>query len=505
MAASREKNPRIKLLRDEVERGILMPFRSHGWEANIVCEHDKHDSLEISASKKDKTVRFGVVYSSATANAHYKELAQHAAHIFFSGQPYRLNEFTHGINVPVESLDEFFPFLVSLNRQVEPQSSGVAPKHIRRAVRRIMDENPLASIMNHLEQFKSATICRKLIESRAEHEKVSISSKDIVNKASGVAYSMRNALDYMSFPANERLNRRILSMYYGSVAFAFAEMLASPNGPLDLVEVEQMTKSGHGLYTLPGESGNFADLRVGVLATGFLPQWLAFLGYDTTVFPKRKPKSIADFDAMSSDVYCTLQQLFSSIPEIEDLFSSVFNIAPNWVIPVYDVHSNSMPIFGNSKNKPDSAYVLLYDNSGLIPINKLETAGWPLAEIQPHKSNDSSGNVFRARVDHSGHKLWWDVMPTHSSPFNHRTTLLFPTIGGMRDYRTIATALLYALSIMVRYMPSVWRRIEGGVEDQYLALVNAALNVWERILPELFLESITDEECVANQPGSFFS
>jgi hypothetical protein len=75
----------------------------------------------------------------------------------------------------------------------------------------------------------------------------------------------------------------------------------------------------------------------------------------------------------------------------------------------------------------------------------------------------------------------------------------------MRQYRTIAAAALYALSIMVRYMPSAWRRIEGGDEDQYLALVTEALAVWERILPEQFLASIADEAIHTTQPGSWLS
>ena len=61
--------------------------------------------------------------------------------------------------------------------------------------------------------------------------------------------------------------------------------------------------------------------------------------------------------------------------------------------------------------------------------------------------------------------------------------------------------VLYALSILARYMPSAWQRIEGGDEDHYLALVKAALAVWERVLPEQFLESITGERFIPRSPG----
>ena len=59
------------------------------------------------------------------------------------------------------------------------------------------------------------------------------------------------------------MNRRVLSLYYGTMAFAQAEMLASPSGPIDLDEIEGMTKQGHGLYALAMPNGGFADLRVG--------------------------------------------------------------------------------------------------------------------------------------------------------------------------------------------------------------------------------------------------
>ena len=71
--------------------------------------------------------------------------------------------------------------------------------------------------------------------------------------------------------------------------------------------------------------------------------------------------------------------------------------------------------------------------------------------------------------------------------------MLFPTVGGQREYRTIAATTLYVLSILACYMPSTWHRIEGGDEDQYLALVYEALAVWERLLPQQFLESISGE------------
>ena len=82
---------------------------------------------------------------------------------------------------------------------------------------------------------------------------------------------------YVVSTPRDALNRRVLGLYYGTMALAQAEILASPSGLIDLDQVEGMTRHGHGLYALAMPQGGFADLRVGVLASSFFPQWMKFL------------------------------------------------------------------------------------------------------------------------------------------------------------------------------------------------------------------------------------
>ena len=63
--------------------------------------------------------------------------------------------------------------------------------------------------------------------------------------------------------------------------------------------------------------------------------------------------------------------------------------------------------------------------------------------------------------------------------------------------------LLYALSIVVRYRPSLWRRVQEGDLDHLRVLIEAFLFVVERILPEQFLETVSGQRVYAKQPGSF--
>ena len=500
-------NPRLNLLRREVEQTVLKPFRSHGWSANIVREIDSDDCIEIAADKGPVNTRLAVLYSSSgISNAEYKELSKRVDHIFFNGQPYMLDAFARGVSVPVEPLGDFFLFLVDLSKRIEPDRSPSVMPHKAVNVRRLTAENPLKAVITRLQQFTSEKLAAKLIERRAATEGTPIPPETITSKATGIAYSMRGALDYLASTSSDKLNIRVLGLYYGTMALAQAEMLASPAGPIDLDEVEGMTKYGHGIYALPIQKGGFADLRVGVLATGFLPQWMKFLGRDTSDYHKRRPKSQEDLKKVPPNMVCSLRDLFASMPEIDDLFAEVFGGPPRWVSVTYDNESNwRRPALNATAKKADSTYGLFVDRSGKVSIENLINAGWPLAEIQQANDYEGTGIAFRARVDHAGHDVCWKVLPTHSSPFAQSPTLLIPTVGNLREYRTIAAVTLYALSIMVRYMPSVWRRIEGGDEDQYLALVNASLAVWERLLPEQFLESIAGETIHTAQPGSWLA
>lgn len=503
---NRSTNPRLSILRTEVDQNVLKPFQSHGWSAKIIREIDHEDCIEITAKRNDVSTRIAVLYSSSgISHTQYRELSTRVDYIFFSGQPYMLEEFASGATVPVESLDDFFQFLVNLNKRVEPDRSPPILPRKPGTIRRLTAENPLHAVVTRLQQFASNKLAAKLVERRAAAEGATMPREIIARKATGIAYSMRSALDYILSTSNERLNRRVLSLYYGAMAFAQAEMLASPSGPIDLHQVEGMTKQGHGVYTLVMPAGGFADLRVGVLASGFLPQWMNFLGHDTSLYPRKRPRSPGDLDKIPTEMVCSLRDLFASMPEIDDLFYEVFGGPPRWVSVAYDSKGNLTAHRADQAKRVASTYGLFIDRSGLICAQSLATAGWPLAEVQQTRDYEESGNFFRARVDHTGEDLFWSVLPTYFSPFGDSKKLLLPTVGGLRDYRVIAFVTLYALSIVARYNPSLWQRVEGGDEDQYLALFKAALDVWERLLPEQFLESIAGETVRTAQPGSMYS
>ncbi len=81
-------------------------------------------------------------------------------------------------------------------------------------------------------------------------------------------------------------------------------------------------------------------------------------------------------------------------------------------------------------------------------------------------------------------------------------TLIEPLYGGVTEFRSIALALLYGLSIVVRYRPSIWRRVQEGDLDQFRALIESFLSVVERVLPEDFLAAILGVPVYARHRGT---
>ena len=149
--------------------------------------------------------QIAVLYSSSgISNASYRDLSNRVDRIFFKGKPYMLDSFANGITTPVEPLDDFFPFLLDLNKQVEPDRSLPVIPRRPAAVRRLTAENPLDAVVARLQQFTSETLARKLVQRRAETESVPLTPDKVDAKATAIAYSMRSALDYVVSPPRPR-------------------------------------------------------------------------------------------------------------------------------------------------------------------------------------------------------------------------------------------------------------------------------------------------------------
>jgi hypothetical protein len=498
---------RLAILRGEVEQKILTPLRQHSWTIHDTREVEHGEYIVLDAERAGHRHKVGVLYSSATRNDVYKVLAGEVEHIFTHGQLYKLDSYAYGISVPIGTLDDFHQLLLTWNAasapgKFAPGSDNVIeakpPKH-----RTLLAEAPIEAIWLRLRQLGSVTLARKLVASRGHDLGVELDGPTLSGKAEGLAYALRNAIDYYQASERPNVSQRVLNLYYGTLAFAFAEMLADPNGARTLAEIEDATKQGHGLYTIDGTTSDLEQLVVGVIASGFFPTWMKAMGLPVNNFPTKKPRKFDDLTAMGPDAWLTIEQLFARIPEIADLFADIFASKPAWVTPAYDQQANPGPsFFGKPKAKPTSTYALLLDDSARLTKEDVASFPGPISEIK-EVAAEGGGRHFQVAVNHSGKDLWWDALPVHHSPFE-RTALIRPIFGTVGEYRAICLVLLYALSIIVRYRPSVWRRVQEGDLDHLRVLIEAFLAVVERVLPEQFLEQVTGQKFFVKQPGSFF-
>ena len=497
------RKARFEILHRDVERKVLEPLRTHNWAANIEREDEY---FIIAAERAGVSHRIAVFYTSATANGAYKQAAAQVEHIFFNGAPYMVESFAHGLDRPVEPIDAFPTLLLQWNAATADGKFAPAADipltapATRRPFRMLLSEQPIESIWLRLRQLQSVTLARKLIEERARREGIPLDAAAAQSKADGVAYALRNASDYFQASDHRNVSQRVLNFYYGSLAFAFAEILAAPTGPSSLAELEDTTKQGHGLYTLDGEPGGLEQLVVGIISNGFFPAWMKAMGMDTAQLPAKKPRRYQDLADMPSAPWATVERLFAAIPEIADLFADIFDSPPAWVESRGDMEANlpQGPATGAARSR---SYIKLVDEFGRLTPKDIAEFPGPISEIAEVDAK-GDGRHFRVAVDHLGHPNAWGALDLHHSPFK-RSALLMPVLGGLKEYRATCVVLLYALSIVVRYRPGGWRRVQEGDLDHLRVLVEAFLFVVERILPEQFLETVSGQRVYAKQPGTF--
>jgi hypothetical protein len=503
-----QPNPRLAILRGKVERDMLDPLREHGWQCEIAAEVEAGEYVLVRAERAGTAKSCAVLYSSGTGYDVYRRLAEQVDTTFIHGEPYRLNEFAREFADSVLQLDSFHAVLLDWNRETSrgriaadtAESDGPVEEE-RAPARQLLSETPIDAIWLRLRQFQSVRLAEKLVSDRAARDGISLDAEAVEHKALGVAFALRNAVDYFQASPSRTVSQRILNLYYGSMAFAFAEMLARPDGPETLAGIEDRTRQGHGLYALDGDTGDFGDILVGTIRSGFFSYWQTTIGIAIDNIPSAKPKTPADAMKLTGETVLSLEALFARIPELSDLFLDIFPGPAWWLEPDYDQRANGGMHMVRIRPVVTRTYATLTDWSGRLRVDDVATFPGPLSELQRLPA-EGDGRRFRAAVDHPPGELWWRALSLHYSPLGP-TGLIKPIFGSVGDYRAICFVLLYALSILVRYRPSIWRRIQEGDLDHVRVLIEAFLAVVERVLPEQFLAIVTGERISAKQPGSW--
>jgi hypothetical protein len=500
------KNARLEILNRNATESILSPFEKHHWKCEVIGSYPNGEYLVIQVTKGRVQFKLAFLYSCATENEIYKKLDGEVGLIVLNGSFYNLESYAYGITTEVIELKNLQKYIVQWNSSASDgkvsfggqEQPVFKPKEFNS---HIQSEQPINQVWSRIRQFKTKGLAEKLIIQLCKNSSIRLNDEEIEAKASGLAFCIQNGCDYFEVASKQKLNQRIVSLYYGAIAFASAEMLASPKGSASLQKVEEMTKSGHGLYTYDSVGENdFEGFVVGVLSNGFFKNWVEFLGCNTSSFPDKKPRKPSDID-LSTEYATTLIELFSHIPELEDLFRMVTQTPTNWLNFIYASEANGVDFYIAERSR--ETYVTIIDVSCSKTVEDIAKIDLPIEQIEYIKS-EYPGAHFKALVRHPEHEYWDGAIKQHRSPFTASSYIL-PIFGDVGEYRCITTVILYALSILVRYRPSIWREVVSGRHENYLALTDEFLSVYERLAPELFLESLLDKKVSVFQSGSIYA
>jgi hypothetical protein len=125
----------------------------------------------------------------------------------------------------------------------------------------------------------------------------------------------------------------------------------------------------------------------------------------------------------------------------------------------------------------------------------------PLLELESEVDNVSNQTFFTGRLTHQAEEPWYGSLELYKSGYSG-TSYIAPLWGGIRDPFIFHFLILYALSIIVRYLPSLWHDIEDGSLDNVRALIEHYLAIVDNVLPRMAIQRITGRDLVVVQPDS---
>ena len=359
-----------------------------------------------------------------------------------------------------------------------------------------------------LRSLTSFRMCERIIGKRGPDLEPSI----VAAKAAQTAWAVKNALGYWE-SGTTSLNARVLSRYYALLQVSIAEQVASPNSHTDLQEIQKHTESGgHGLFTIAEQSGTFPNnYYVGCLSKGHFFEYAKHRGINLSpvAFGGRPREFPTKPDQVARLV--SLDKIVARIPELQSMVDEYLGVPPLSFHVVHDSYRN----MGTGFRGPNpltatpaeaivetSTYVCTYPPSEKVTLEYLRSLNLPFTDIELVDGSPPSDRPrFSGALSHPLGKYWWECIDLYKSGYSG-TSYIVPLWEHIRDPMLLHFIILYALSIVVRYLPALWHEIEDGELDHLRALIEHYLVIVDNVLPRLAIESITGRKFIVVQPGS---
>jgi len=350
---------------------------------------------------------------------------------------------------------------------------------------RLVAEDVQQVVWLRFRRLTSSRLCRRIVDARAPELPEDVAEK----KAEGVASAVRSALGYWeSTPAS--LNAKILTRYYALLQVTIAEQVASPEARSDLTEVQRHTEFGHGLSTLSRQDLPFPQsLQIAALKSGHFFEYCRYRNLDIGRYSfDRRPRGWEGLATEEREKLVSLADVFRRIPELQPLIEECLGLNP---LSFHVGHASKN--FGR-KSAPAPTkitYAAIYPHSRSVTRAYLDTLGLPFRNIQEETDQTSGFRYFSGEVEHPSTDLWWNHFRSYKSGYCG-TSFIVPLWGIIDDPFILHFLALYALSIVVRYLPSRWHEIEDGSLDDIRTLIEHYLAIVDGVLPRLSVQRITN-------------
>ena len=149
----------------------------------------------------------------------------------------------------------------------------------------------------------------------------------------------------------------------------------------------------------------------------------------------------------------------------------------------------------------ETTYLGIYPDADELTLEYLNSMSLPIKDLEIAEDKPAGSRYFVGSFNHPSGSHWWQHLPTYKSGYCG-TSLIVPLWGTIRDPFIIHFVVLYALSIIVRYLPSLWHEIEYGDLDHIRALIEHYIVIVDGVLPQMAVERITGKRLQVVHPGS---
>jgi hypothetical protein len=146
--------------------------------------------------------------------------------------------------------------------------------------------------------------------------------------------------------------------------------------------------------------------------------------------------------------------------------------------------------------------VSIYPTSKNMNIEYIKSLNTPFTNFSTRKDSFSDTEHIVCDFIHKNEGLWWNSIKHYKSDYCP-TSYIIPLFNKIQDPIIINYALMYTLSIIVRYLPNVWYEITLGKYDNIGSLIDYYISIFDHVIPIQMLERITGKDIHISMPGGF--